>query len=543
MGYNMIDSEPLKPSSAPSQEHTALLTPPVHIPLMQRRLVTLGVMTGMFLGALEGTVVGTAMPTVVARLGGIDIYPWVFSVYLLTSTVTMPVWGKLSDLYGRRRFYLIGIGLFMLGSALSGQSGSMIELISYRAIQGLGAGALVPLGLTIVGDIYSLKERAQMQGLFSGVWGLASLIGPLVGGLITDHISWRWVFYFNVPFGLVAAAVVGTALKEPPVERRAQIDAKGVVSFAAAMVLLLLALMEGGRRYGWTSPTTLTLFATSAGLLGLFITWEQRATEPIIPFSLFRQNRIFRAAVTNGFLAGMAMFGSLSFIPLFVQGVRGTSATRAGSVLIPLTLGWTGFSVISSRLLLKVGYRPLVISGMISLTIGFLILIGLSAASPWALIYVDMFLIGTGMGLSMVTLMIAVQNSVQRHQMGIATSATTFFRIIGGAVGVAIMGTVMIHRIQSHRVRVGTVAAEVSAEVARLLQHPDALIDPLTRRHLSPAVLLAVQSGLADALQGVFWVGLIVAALALLSAFLVPKGKAHEHVAQRTPVASVGRTN
>jgi EmrB/QacA subfamily drug resistance transporter len=540
----MTEPETLKQEpSSPAEESTAMLTAPVHLPLMQRRLVTIGVMTGMFLGALEGTVVGTAMPTVVARLGGIDIYPWVFSVYLLTSTVTMPVWGKLSDLYGRRRFYLIGIGLFMLGSALSGQSNSMIELISYRAIQGLGAGALVPLGLTIVGDIYSLKERARMQGLFSGVWGLASIIGPLVGGLITDHISWRWVFYINVPFGFVAAAIVGTALKEPPVERQARIDTKGVVSFATAMALLMLALMEGGRSYGWTSPTTLTLFASSAVLLGLFITWERKAAEPIIPFSLFRQNRIFRATMTNGFLAGMAMFGSLSFMPLFVQGVMGTSATKAGSVLIPLTLGWTGFSVISSRLLLKTGYRPLVITGMASLTMGFLVLIRLSAASPWTLIYGDMFLIGMGMGLSMVTLMIAVQNSVQRQQMGIATSATTFFRIVGGAIGVAIMGTVMIQRIRGHRIEVGAATAGESAEVARLLQHPDALIDPLTRSHLSPEVLTAVQGGLADALQGVFWVGLIVAVLALLSAFLVPKGKAHEHAVQRKSVAPVGESH
>lgn len=540
----MTEPETLKREpSAPPEEITGMLAAAVPLPPMQRRLVTIGVMTGMFLGALEGTVVGTAMPTVVARLGGIAIYPWVFSVYLLTSTVTMPVWGKLSDLYGRRRFYLIGIGLFMLGSALSGQSSSMIELISYRALQGLGAGALVPLGLTIVGDIYSLKERARMQGLFSGVWGLASIIGPLVGGLITDHISWRWVFYINVPFGFLAAAIVGTTLKEPPVERQARIDTKGVVSFAAAVALLMLALMEGGRSYGWTSLKTLALFAASALLLGLFITWERNAPEPVIPFSLFQQNRIFRATMVNGFLAGMAMFGSLSFMPLFVQGVLGTSATKAGSVLIPLTLGWTGFSVISSRLLLKIGYRPLVITGMASLTIGFLILIRLSGASPWTLIYADMFLIGMGMGLSMVTLMIAVQNSVQRQQMGIATSATTFFRIIGGAIGVAIMGTVMIHRMQAHRFQLGSATAAQMAEMSRLLEHPDALIDPLARRELSAEVLAPVQGALADALHGVFLVGLAVAVLALLSAFLVPKGKAHEHVVQRKPIASVGESN
>jgi len=284
----MFKRQTLEPKRLLSpEENTAMLTAPVQLPPMQRRLVTIGVMTGMFLGALEATVVGTAMPTVVARLGGIEIYSWVFSIYLLTSTVTMPVWGKLSDLYGRRRFYLIGVGLFMLGSALSGQSNSMQELIGYRAIQGLGAGALVPLGLTIIGDIYSLTERARMQGLFSGVWGLASMIGPLVGGLITDHISWRWVFYINVPFGLAAVVFIGLTLKEPPIERQVRIDAKGVATFAAAITLFLLGLMEGGRSYGWTSPTILGLFAASGLCFWLFISSEGKAPEPIIPLALF----------------------------------------------------------------------------------------------------------------------------------------------------------------------------------------------------------------------------------------------------------------
>jgi EmrB/QacA subfamily drug resistance transporter len=507
---------------------------------MQRKLVTLGVITGLFLGALEGTVVGTAMPTVVARLGGIDIYSWVFSIYLLTSTVTMPVWGKLSDLYGRRRFYLIGIGLFMLGSALSGQSNSMVELITYRAIQGLGAGALVPLGLTIIGDIYSLEERSRMQGLFSGVWGMASLIGPLVGGLITEHVSWRWVFYINVPFGLAAATIIGLTLKEPPMEKQARIDTKGVISFAASMTLLLLAMMKGGRGESWTSPLILGMFVASALAMGLFIVWERTAPEPIIPLSLLQENRLFFAGSINGFLSGMAMFGTMSFIPLYVQGVLGTSATKAGAVLIPLTFGWTMFSIISSRLLLKVGYRPLVITGMVSLVAGFLLLIQLEPATPWALICADVFLIGVGMGLSVVTLTIAVQNSVQRQYMGIATSAITFFRIIGGMIAVAIMGTVMIHRMRDYQAHLSSAATGNAADIVRLLEHPDALIDPLARMRLPHDVLTAVQTALADALHGVFWVGLIVALLAFISAFLVPKGKAHELAVMREATAPVG---
>jgi EmrB/QacA subfamily drug resistance transporter len=528
-----------EPSSLPDEGVMSFVAP-VQLPRMQRRLVTVGVMTGMALGALEGTVVGTAMPTVVARLGGIEIYSWVFSIYLLTSTITMPVWGKLSDLYGRRKFYLIGVGLFLLGSALSGQSNSMQQLIGYRAIQGLGAGALVPLGLTIIGDIYSLNERARIQGYFSGVWGLASIIGPLVGGLITDHISWRWVFYFNVPFGFAAALLIGLTLKEPPTEKQVQIDAKGAISFAGAIALFLFALMEGGRSYQWISVPILGLVAASLFLLWLFISFEQKAPEPIIPLSLFQQNRIFRAAAINGLFAGMAMFGSLSFIPLFVQGVMGTSATTAGSVLVPLTLGWTGFSILAGRLLLAVGYRPLVVTGMGVLTVSFAALTRLTPTSSWTLIYADMFLIGMSMGLSMVTLLIAVQNSVPRDQLGVATSATAFFRIVGGAIGVAIMGTAMSHRMREHLAHLGSAATGDVAQVRRLLQHPDALIDPVTRAQLPQQTLMVVRGALADALHAVFLVGLIVAVVALFSAFSVPRGKAQEHAIHRQPVAPLG---
>lgn len=537
----MIKREMIEPDRAtPERAPTAMFTAPVHLPPRQRRLVTLGIMTGMFLGALEATVVGTAMPTVVARLGGIEIYSWVFSIYLLTSTVTMPVWGKLSDLYGRRRFYLLGVGLFLLGSALCGQSGSMKELIGFRAIQGLGAGALLPLGMTIIGDVYSLAERAKMQGLFSGVWGIASIVGPLVGGLITDHISWRWVFYFNVPFGIAAALLIGLTLREPPVGRQVQVDVKGAASFAGAIVLFLLALMAGGRQYAWTSPFIMGLVGAGFLLLVVFVSCERNAPEPIIPFSLFRHNRMFRAAALNGLLAGMAMFGSISFIPLFVQGVIGTNATRAGSVLVPLTLGWTSFSVIGSRLLLVVGYRPLVIAGMTSLLAGFIVLNQLSPEASWTLIYLNMVLIGMGMGLSMVTLLIGVQNSVERQQLGIATSATQFFRVVGGAIGVAIMGTVMALRMQAHVTQAQSASQPMAHEAVRLLQHPDALIDPLARARLPREILTMVQSALADALRGVFLVGLIIAGLALLSAFLVPPGKAHEHAIHRESIAPAG---
>src|SRR2546425_4207828 len=275
-------------------EVTGLDRPHVVLSKRRRWVVTAGVMLGMFLAALEATVVGTAMPTVIASLGGLDRYSWVFSAYLLTSTVTVPVWGRLSDLYGRRVFYLIGIAFFLLVSALSGASQSITQLIVFRAIQGLGAGALIPLSLTINGDIYTLRERTRIQGLFSGVWGLASILGPLAGGFITDHISWRWVFYINIPFGLAAAVVVGLALVEPKQTERPVIDYAGATWLTIAITLLLLVLVESGDPTIWRNPLTLVAVAGILIFGGLFVGTEKRAAEPIVPFSLFK-NRVIAA--------------------------------------------------------------------------------------------------------------------------------------------------------------------------------------------------------------------------------------------------------
>src|SRR5215212_951565 len=297
----------------------------------RRWAVTAGVMTGMFLAALEATVVGTAMPTVISSLGGLNQYSWVFSAYLITSTVTVPVWGKLSDLYGRRLFYQIGIAVFLLGSILSGISTSMTQLIAFRALQGLGAGALVPLGMTIIGDVYTLEERAKMQAVFSGVWGLSSVVGPVVGGFITDQLSWRWVFYINVPFGLAAAAIMQLALKEPRRRERPAIDYAGAALLMAAITLLMLALVEGGATLSTLLSARNVALTASALVLGVLFIWvERRAADPVVPLNLFR-NRVVAVAVGAGFLAGVAMFGAISFVPLFAQGALGSTATEAGS--------------------------------------------------------------------------------------------------------------------------------------------------------------------------------------------------------------------
>jgi EmrB/QacA subfamily drug resistance transporter len=303
-------SESQSPLEATSSEAQITLSEPVPLTPSQQKTVTLGVMLGLFLGALESTVVGTAMPTVIASLGGLHIYSWVFSAYILTSTVTVPLWGRLSDLYGRKRFILLGIAIFLIGSALSGAATSMGQLVLFRALQGLGAGALLPLGMTIIGEIYSLEKRARMQGLFSGVWGLASIIGPLIGGFITDHLSWRWVFYINIPFGIAAALLIGLALVEPRDHRKSvSIDYAGAITLTLLVTLLLVTLGQ----QDWGTPLKLGLLGVCALLVLVFLAVERRASEPIVPLSLFR-HRIFSVSSANGFFVGMAMFGSLSFI-------------------------------------------------------------------------------------------------------------------------------------------------------------------------------------------------------------------------------------
>jgi EmrB/QacA subfamily drug resistance transporter len=498
--------------------------PHVILSKRRRRVVTGGVMLGMFLAALEATVVGTAMPTVIASLGGLDRYSWVFSAYLLTSTVTVPVWGRLSDLYGRRVFYLIGVAFFLVGSALSGASQSITQLIVFRAIQGLGAGALIPLSMTINGDIYTLRERARMQGLFSGVWGLASILGPLAGGFITDHISWRWVFYINIPFGLAAAVVVGIALVEPRQTEKPVIDYAGATWLTIAITLLLLVLVESGDPSIWANPLTLAAVAGIVFFSGLFVWTERRAPEPIVPFSLFR-NRIIAVGSITAFMLGAGMFGALSFIPLFVQGTLGGSATEAGALLTPFLLGWVVMSVVGGRLMFRIGYRPTIIAGLIVLTGSFAVLttFGKNTSRPWLI--GDVLAMGIGMGLVMFALLITVQNSVNRGQLGIATSLNQFSRSIGQTVGVAIMGTVMTLSLAAHIAEIQRESGLPEADVARTVHNPSALIDPIARASQKPELIRAMSGALAGALHNVFITGVAFAVLALVSGFFLPAGQ------------------
>jgi EmrB/QacA subfamily drug resistance transporter len=520
-----------------NQLHTTPERPHVELSSRRRWAVTAGVMLGMFLAALEATVVGAAMPTVISSLGGLDQYSWVFSAYLLASTVTVPVWGRLSDLYGRRPLYLIGTVLFLVGSALSGASQSITQLIIFRGIQGLGAGALIPLSLTITGDIFTITERARLQGLFSGVWGLASIIGPLVGGFITDQLSWRWVFYINIPFGLAATLVVGLALVEPKKEYRPAIDYAGATWLTISITLLLMALVEGGDVSAWQSPAVLLSLAGFAVSGVFFILAERRAREPIVPFSLFN-NRVVAIGSLINFFVGTALFGAISFIPLFVQGTRGGSATEAGTSLTPLLLGWVLLAIVGGRLMLKVGYRPTVLAGLTILMAGFVILTRVSGETPGWVLLADLALVGAGTGLVVLALLITMQNSVGRDKLGIVTSLNQFSRSIGGAIGVAVMGAVMTVSLNSQIGEVQSMSGLPGEVIESIAHNPSALIEPAARAQLPEAVLAPMSSALGRALHNSFMVAGVFAAFALVAGFWLPSmrltvGQAAAETAER----------
>ena len=468
--------------------HTA---PPISFG--RRRAITAGLLLGMGLGAMEATVVSTAMPTVIATLGGLAHYSWVFSAYLLTSTASVPIWGRLSDLYGRRRMYLAGIAIFLVGSMLSGAATSMTALIGARAIQGLGTGAIIPLSMTIVGELYTLTERARTQALFSGVWGVASIAGPLVGGFITDTLSWRWVFYLNVPFGLLAGAVILLSYPRTRLAQAVRVDWLGAALLFGGISALLIALSADDAGTAWA------LAATAVASLAGFVAAERRARHPLLPLDLLRTPLIARTFVVV-FLVGMALFGAIAFIPLFVQSVMGATATGAGQALTPLFLGWVFMSVASARLTVKIGYRSLAITGSLLLTIGFVALTLVGADSPRTAVLVPGALLGSGMGLSMLSLLLAVQHGVPRSHLGLATSLSQFSRSIGAAVGIAAMGTLMTRQLVGVSLPGG--AGAVAATGAILTG--------------------AVRLQFAAALHNVFVAGAVIAMASLIATLFLP---------------------
>ena len=414
----------------------------------RRVVATAGVLGGSFLAAIETTVVAAAMPTVADQLGGLSLYSWVFSAYLLTSTVSIPLWGKLSDLYGRRRFYLWSVGLFLVGSALSGAAQTMPQLILFRALQGFGAGGLLPLGMSVLADLYTLEERGRMQGLLSGVWGVASIVGPVTGGYVTALFSWRWVFYLNIPFGVATAVAVAASLRDRPPGQRHAVDYAGAALLMTSVTLLILALSRsgldaGGGQVVWVWPAYLGALVCGVGLARV----ERRAAEPMVPVDLLA-DRMVAAIAGTGLLVGVGMFGAITYVPLFVQEGLGGSPVEAGRALTPLILGWVVTSMITGRAVLRIGYRPLVLSGLACVTVAFGGFTQVGAESSVWLLHANLTLMGMGLGMTMLSLVLAMQNVVARRHLGVATSFGQFTRSIGGAVGVALLGAVIAAALQ-----------------------------------------------------------------------------------------------
>lgn len=466
-------------------------------------LVTIGIMLSLFLASMESTVVATAMPTIVGQLGGLEHYSWVFSAYMLASTTTVPLYGKLSDLYGRRRLYVIAMVLFLSGSILCGQAGNMTQLIFARALQGLGAGGIMPLAFILIGEMFSLEQRAKMQGFFSGVWGVSSIAGPLLGGFIVDKLSWHWVFYVNLPPGLLAAALVALAWRDQAQgHARPAVDYAGAALLTASVIALLLGLTFG-------SSVSWMLITASVVLFILLLWVESRAADPILPMPLFRE-RLFATATSHGVLSGWAMFGSVSFIPLFVQSALGTTATQAGITITPMLLGWVTASIIGTRLLLRVGYRRLAITGTALLTLGAFLMSRVDAGTSRALVMTFVALMGIGMGFSIPPFLIAVQTTVQRRQLGIATSTIQFSRSIGGTLGVSVMGAALSARLASNLSASGLDPDLVSQ-----------LLDPLPGAEA--VVNQSARIAIADAISLVFLIAFAAAALALTATLFTPR--------------------
>lgn len=499
------------------------------------QLVLTGLIIGMFFSALEQTIVGTAMPTIISELNGFSIFAWVTTAYMITSTTIVPIIGKLSDLYGRRFLYLLGTIIFIIGSGLCATATSMEQLVIYRGLQGIGGGMIMPLSQTIIGDIFTAEQRAKWQGIFGALFGLSSVIGPFLGGIIVDSISWHWIFLINVPFGLLSAILIFVGLKHENVEKKdkVNIDYLGILTLIPAVVLLLLGLTFGGDKFDWASITALLIFGGSLILFIVFGLIEKKAVEPILDLSLFK-NRIFATMNGLGFLLGLGMFGAIMFVPMFMQGILGVSPTKAGSTMTPMMIAMIAASVIGGRLLLKFTFRTVLAAGMVLATLGFYLMSTMGLNSNEFTAYAYMVVLGAGMGLVMPTLMIAIQDTFPKSQLGTVTSASTFFRSIGGTIGITILNSVMNHTLASKMVDAakntenpvahGTLTAlsEKTDSLFGLLINPGLLQLP---EDIKKIVLHAIQTAWSESFSTVFLTGLIFISIGILVALSVGKGR------------------
>jgi len=482
-----------------------------------------GLVLVMLLAALDSTIVATALPTIVGELGGLDHLSWVVTAYLLAQTVVTPLYGKLGDLYGRKVVLQVGIVLFLLGSVLCGMSSDMTQLIIFRALQGLGGGGLMVTSQAVVGDIVPPRDRGRYQGIFGAVFGVASIAGPLIGGYLTTHLSWRWIFYVNLPLGVIALAVLAATLPGRGERVQRTVDYAGAGLLAAALSAIILVTDLGGTEYAWSSSTVVALMVIAGVSLAAFLAVERRASEPILPLRLFR-NRAFWVATTVGLIVGFALFGSVTYLPLFLQVVKGESPTESGMQMLPLMGGMLVTSILSGQIISRTGrYRLFPIVGTAVMTAGLFLLSQMTPSTTILSASLEMLMLGMGMGFVMQVLVISVQNAVDYRDLGSATSGVILFRFIGGSLGTAVLGAIFSARLQT------TLATLLPPGTGT-----HGTMNPQAMAQLPPEVRGIYAEAFTTSLDTVFLVATAIAALGFLLAWLLPERPLRETIAATT---------